>query len=444
MGSASEGDFVTPGTTLSLDDAAAVGSGIARIGDSWVAVRSGHFVTGDTADVTSSGSTPRRPEQGEIVIGEVRRVHPKTAEITILHIEGRQDGERTMPALSMAADMFVSEIVDRFLPSPGDGLQARDIVRARIIQTDPMLKASCKGDSALGVLHALCPTCGQTLVPSDSTPDENVICNRCDYTGFRALSDGYGHGHLIPEGASFSELNRNGERWTPEMEARLGHDGARPYLSPLADYRRGSEHSIPKEALRRGGDGRGSGGRGGRPRRQMHSTKCTLCGTDCSVPFQPTPGKPVRCSPCKDKVDAGEADAESLATEREALTKARDAARESDGMKLFVGSMPFDATEDELRSLCEPHGEVKSCDIAVDKDGKPRGYAFVVYASRKEGAAALKALKGSELHGRRLRFDESTSGGGGGRGKRSGNRGGRGGRNNRDRGGRGSHDRRRD
>jgi CxxC-x17-CxxC domain-containing protein len=446
MSNISDGDFVTPGQRLQLAEDAEVGDGITRSGEEWIVLRTGTFKDGEKPDVTPTVSIPSAAKEGETFIGEVSRVHAKTAELKILYIEGREDGDRTCAADKMAADIFVSEIVDRFMPSPGDGMRSRDIVRAKIIRTDPMLKASCKGDPELGVLYALCPVCGLALVTSDTVPDENVACNRCDYKGYRALSNGFGNGYIIPDGVDYSALNRGGERWTPEVEGRLGHDGARPYLSPMADYRRGTEYAMPKEARRSGGDDRGGrGGRdgGGGGRREMHKTKCTLCADDCQVPFEPTPGKPVRCRPCMDKVKDGEADKESLAAERKLLIAARNSAQETAGMKLFVGRMPREATADELRELCEAHGKVKSCDIATDREGNPRGYAFVTYSSHEEGAAALKALKGAELHGRQLKFDESTSGGGGGGGRDGGGRGGGGGNDRRGGGGGGRRDDRR-
>ena len=74
-------------------------------------------------------------------------------------------------------------------------MRMRDIVRAKIIKDDPVLKASTKGDMSLGVLSASCTQCGELLKPSDKKIDFNVECSRCDYTAYRVLSDGFGHGH---------------------------------------------------------------------------------------------------------------------------------------------------------------------------------------------------------------------------------------------------------
>ena len=415
-----DGTFVTPGTVLILDDNTVTGSGIGRHQNQWIALCSGTLVMESTTDETvamiESGS-PQIPQEGEVIIGRVSRLHSKTAEIEILHIEGRNNPDRTLDALHRTADIFVSEIVDRFMPSPGDGMRSRDIVRARVIQSEPMVKASCKGDASLGVLYSLCPVCGIFLEISDKVPDQNVACNRCDYTGYRALSNGYGHGHIIPEGVDLSPLNRGGERWTPEMDGRLGHDGARPYLSPMADYRRGETHKMPESQIRK------PTGRDGRPRRKMHDATCTLCGTATKVPFQPTPGKPIRCRDCMDKVKNGEATKEELAKEREVINSMRKEAEKAAGLKVFVGGLPHGVTEEEIREVVEPHGSLRKVDIVTDRDGNPKGFGFIVFDNPEQGRTAIKEMKDINLGGRRLRFEEANSGGGGKRGGRGDGRG---------------------
>ncbi len=99
--------------------------------------------------------------------------------------------------------------------------------------------------------------------------------------------------------------------------------------------------------------------------------------------------------------------------------------------KLYVGNLPFSATEDELRALFAEHGEVHSVQIISDRDtGRPRGFAFV---EMEDGTAAIQALDGQDYGGRSLRVNlarEREGGGGGGRGGGGGGgyRGGGGGR----------------
>ena len=410
---AAAGDFVTPGSSVIVPDGVEAGDGIHSDASSTMAVVTGTLVQSNgTMSVDPSRPSVNSPQIGDVIIAEVNRLNPKTAEVRLLHIEGKDGGHRTVPAEELFADIFVTNFVDRFLPSAGDAMRKRDIVRARIVELDPMLKATTRDNPELGVLHALCPQCGEDLEASSKTPDFNVACPRCDYTGYRVLSNGFGHGHVL--GDDIQSLNRPGVRWSSEAEPMLGHDGARPYISPIADYRRGMSHEMPdsvrrqKAAQSRGG---GGGGRGG-PRREMHPTTCTLCGTKTQVPFKPTPGKPIRCRDCMDKVKDGKASKDELAKERGVLNAARAGAEGSMGLKLFIGGVSYDATEDDLREAFSAHGELKEVHIATDKEtGRSKGFAFITFPNKKDGLAAIKALHESKIHGRKISVQESNPGG---------------------------------
>ena len=407
---ASVGDQVTPGSPVEIVAGDEAGHGIQISENGAVAVISGRLVskTG-VISVDASSYAINSPKMGDVLIGEVNRLNEKTAEIRVLHIETNEGGHRDVPALKLFADIFVSEIVDRFIPSAGDAMRKRDIVRAKVINVDPMLKASTKGNPDLGVLHASCPPCGETLVSSEKKPDFNVECPRCDYMGFRALSNGFGHGFEIPKSSDLQKLNRPGQRWSEEAESLLGHDGARPYLSPVADHRRGWSHQIPASARRSPSRGRGSGSR---QQREMFPAKCTLCGEQTKVPFKPTPGKPLRCRDCMSKVESGKASKDDLSKEREVMKKARSKAQDEFGVKLFVGGVSYDATEADLREVFSEHGELKDVHMAMDKETKkPRGFGFVTFANKKDAKEAIKNLNKSEIKGRRISVEESSSGG---------------------------------
>jgi RNA recognition motif-containing protein len=76
---------------------------------------------------------------------------------------------------------------------------------------------------------------------------------------------------------------------------------------------------------------------------------------------------------------------------------------------LFVGNLNFDTTPDELRELFAQTGEVVSVTMPTDRDtGRPRGFAFVEYASGEHAAAAMEKFNGYELGGRALRVNEAT------------------------------------
>jgi len=93
---------------------------------------------------------------------------------------------------------------------------------------------------------------------------------------------------------------------------------------------------------------------------------------------------------------------------------------ESDSMtKIYVGNLPFTATEDQVRELFEQHGAVTSVALINDRDtGRPRGFGFVEMA-RADATRAIEALNGKEMGGRPLRVNEAQERSGGGRGPRS-------------------------
>jgi cold-inducible RNA-binding protein len=99
--------------------------------------------------------------------------------------------------------------------------------------------------------------------------------------------------------------------------------------------------------------------------------------------------------------------------------------------KIYVGNLPFSATEDQVRELFAAHGTVESVALPTDREtGRPRGFGFVEM-SQADAARAIQAVNGKDLGGRALRVNEAQDkprgGGGGGGGGRSGGRGGYGG-----------------
>jgi RNA recognition motif-containing protein len=106
-------------------------------------------------------------------------------------------------------------------------------------------------------------------------------------------------------------------------------------------------------------------------------------------------------------------------------------------MKLYVGNLSFNTTNQDLNDLFGAVGTVESVNIIEDREtGRSRGFGFVEMASQAEGENAIAQLNGKEVGGRELKVNEakpqeSRGGGGGGRGGygggRGGNRGGGGG-----------------
>jgi RNA recognition motif-containing protein len=86
---------------------------------------------------------------------------------------------------------------------------------------------------------------------------------------------------------------------------------------------------------------------------------------------------------------------------------------------IYVGNLPFTASEDELRDLFTAYGEVESVRLMTDREtGRPRGFGFVKMGA-DGAAAAIRALDGKDFGGRNLRVNEAEerkpAGGAGGR-----------------------------
>src|SRR5437763_17055545 len=107
-------------------------------------------------------------------------------------------------------------------------------------------------------------------------------------------------------------------------------------------------------------------------------------------------------------------------------------------MKLYVGNISFNTTNQDLNDLFGSVGTVTSANIIEDREtGRSRGFGFVEMASQEEGEKAISELNGKEIDGRQLKVNEAKprdNNGGGGRGGYGGggggggfNRGGRGG-----------------
>jgi len=118
-------------------------------------------------------------------------------------------------------------------------------------------------------------------------------------------------------------------------------------------------------------------------------------------------------------------------------------------MKIYVGNLSYEVTEEDLRLALEPFGQIESVAIIKDKQsGQSKGFGFVEMASKTEGQSAIEGLNGKELKGRALNVNEARprtesrggrGGYGGGQGGQGGGRGGYGGGRGGQGGGRGGY-----
>ena len=93
--------------------------------------------------------------------------------------------------------------------------------------------------------------------------------------------------------------------------------------------------------------------------------------------------------------------------------------------KLYIGNLPLDVTEDDLRTMLSQHGPVNEIVVVMDKvTGRARGFAFATMNTEEGAKAAILGLNGKDWKGRALTVNEARpreerpagGGGGGGRG----------------------------
>ena len=79
-------------------------------------------------------------------------------------------------------------------------------------------------------------------------------------------------------------------------------------------------------------------------------------------------------------------------------------------MKLYVGNLSFETTENDLQDLFEQHGQVGEVALMMDRmTGKSRGFAFVTMNDATQAQAAMMALNGKEVGGRTVTVTEARA-----------------------------------
>src|SRR5512138_1920935 len=92
------------------------------------------------------------------------------------------------------------------------------------------------------------------------------------------------------------------------------------------------------------------------------------------------------------------------------------------GKKLYVGNLPFSATDESLMQMFQQAGQVESARIITDRDtGRNKGFGFVEMSTDQEAADAITKFNGADFEGRSVTVNEARpmaprDGGGGGKG----------------------------
>ena len=77
-------------------------------------------------------------------------------------------------------------------------------------------------------------------------------------------------------------------------------------------------------------------------------------------------------------------------------------------MNIYVGNLPYDVADDDLRDMFSEYGEVSSANIISDRDsGRPRGFGFVEMPEEAEAENAISNLNEKEIKGRKIKVNQA-------------------------------------
>ena len=78
--------------------------------------------------------------------------------------------------------------------------------------------------------------------------------------------------------------------------------------------------------------------------------------------------------------------------------------------KIFVGNLPWSVRDLDLKEAFLDYGEIIECAVIMERDtGRSRGYAFITYTTEEAAQAAIAAMNGIEMEGRKINVNESVS-----------------------------------
>ena len=437
--------LVTPGSIIAQEGEHEQGEGTALANGNIVSTVVGYVSVENGAISVSASKSIVEPAIGDTVLCEVVKLNEKNGEAMILCVEGKPG---SLQPQHLYGQFFVTGLVDRFMHQTSDAMRRRDVCRAVIKEVEPVVRLDFRERDDCGVLHAICPPCGSDL-HAELDGDWNVKCSNCGYQSYRALADNFGAGWAeLDQGAS--ALNNSGKRWGAAAEAMFAKGPAGRATFIAADVREDGRERTYFRFEGQGG-GRGGGGRqraapgtrlfvGGLPREigteelrdlfKAHGdmTDCVVLTDDAGVNrgfgFVTYAEKSMADAAIK-ALDGHRINGRRIGV-RDAdddKKKGRKERKEPEGLKLYIGNLPFSATQDHLRTLVAAHATVNEVILATGPGGKAKGFGFVFIAEKDKGEAVVAAINNTELEGRKIKVDIAKAKGGKG-GGRGGNRGG--------------------
>jgi len=77
-------------------------------------------------------------------------------------------------------------------------------------------------------------------------------------------------------------------------------------------------------------------------------------------------------------------------------------------MNIYIGNLPYNTSEDDLRDLFGTHGEVSTVNIIIDRDsGRSKGFGFVEMPDKAQAESAINAINQTDFSGRSVRVNEA-------------------------------------
>jgi len=183
------GKFVIPGDYLGVIEEFLPGGGTYIENGNIYSSTVGHLLL-DSRDrrvsVYQKTRTPLFPKKGNLVLGKVITVHPKTLGLKIFQI-----GKKLLYN-SLNGIMYITDVSKYYVKTMLDAFNIGDIVRTKVISTiNREIHLTTQGNG-LGVIQAKCSLCGHTLIL-----DKNRLrCPQCNKTRWRKIAHDYGKAHL--------------------------------------------------------------------------------------------------------------------------------------------------------------------------------------------------------------------------------------------------------
>ena len=184
--------LVYPGDSVGVAEEFVPGPGTFEENGEVFAARVG-FLTLDTNDFVARVDTfvgePAVVKPGDIILGTVNGTRSSMCIVEVVKIA-------TQPNRDLGGDrngtLHVSKASEAYVENMEDAFRVRDIIRAKVLETDPAIQLTTKGPH-LGVLKSYCPRCGTAM----TRKGKGVACPECDWKDTKKLADDYGAGTIL-------------------------------------------------------------------------------------------------------------------------------------------------------------------------------------------------------------------------------------------------------